>query len=330
VRRRGLAAALAAWLAASPLAAQQAPDADVPAPDVSPDAAAALPGLDAERSRAVAAALRAGSYARAEELLVSAAQGDAAPPELLRLLGGVSFLARNYLNAAIALKKAERRAPLDEKSRFTLAMAYVVLGRRDWARPELRRLAEVYPGRALYPYWTGRLDYDTGLYAEAAQGFLRAIAADGGFVKAHDNLGLCYEALGRYEEAQESHGEAVRLNRASPSPSPWPPHNLGLLLTRLGREAEAEPLFREALRHDGAFAPAHYQLGVTLERAGRTAEAVTALQEAARRDPDYPDPHYALARVYRRQGRIADADRALATFRDVRKRKERAGPAPMR
>ena len=321
---------LAAAALATSLRAQEPPRPEAALPDLPADAGLSLPGLGAEQSRVLTDALRAGAYDRAERLLVETAHGGAASPELLRLLGGVSFRLGNFLNAAVALKKAERLAPLDERSRFTLAMSYVVLGRHEWARPELRALAARAPANALYPYWTARLDYEAGRYADAVSGLQQAIAIEPRFVKAHDNLGLCYEALGRYPEAMASHDQAVRLNRASPSPSAWPPHNLGLLLTRLDRPTEAEPLFREALRYDAGFAPAHYQLGVTLEKLGRVAEATAALQQAARLDPKYPDPHYALARIHRRQGRVADADRALAVFQRLKDERGKAGPAPVR
>jgi tetratricopeptide (TPR) repeat protein len=324
MRKAALVLAAAALAAGARAQDRRWPDA--PASELAPDAAAAVPGLDAERGRAVSAALRGRDYQEAERLLVEAAQQPGATAEVLRLLGSVSFLSGAYLNAAIALKKAEVLAPLDEKSRFTLAMSYVVLGHRDWARPELEKLAAAAPANALYPYWTARLDYDTGRYAEAAAGFQRALSVDARFVKAHDNLGLCYDALGRDADAETSFAQAVRLNREAPAPSPWPPHNLALLLTRVGRAAEAEPLFREALRNEPGFAPAHYQLGVALEKNGRPGEAVAALQEAARLDPRYPEPHYALARILRRQGRTAEADRALHAFRKLKKEAGRTTP----
>lgn len=311
-------AAAAAVAVAATASAQDRARPDAPLPEWSPEALASLPGLDGERGRSVAAALRSRAYDDAEKLLVEAAQRPGAPAELLRLLGGVSFLNGHYLNSAIALKKAEALAPLDERSRFTLAMSYVVLGQRDWARPELQKLAEAAPANPLYPYWAGRLDYDGGRYAEAAAGFIQSLALDPRFVKAHDNLGLCYDALGRYAEAEASSERAVGLNREAASPSPWPPHNLGLLLTRLDRLAEAEPLFREAVRYDARFPPAHYQLGVTLEKTGRAQEALAELQEAARLDPAYPDPQYALSRLFRRLGRGADADHALEVFRHLK------------
>jgi tetratricopeptide (TPR) repeat protein len=316
-----------AAVAAAPVAtAQERPRPETPVLEWAPDAVAGMPGLEGERGRAVSAALGRRAYDEAERLLVEAAQGRNVTAELLRLLGSVSFLNGHYLNTAIALKKAEALAPLDERSRFTLAMSYVVLGQRDWARPELQKLARAAPGNPLYRYWMARLDYDTGRYAEAVAGFLDVLATDARYVKAHDNLGLSYDALGRDEEAEKSYQTAVRLNRESASPSPWPPHNLGLLLTRLNRAAEAEPLFREALRHDAGFAPAHYQLGVTLEKTGRPEDAIAELQEAARLDPAYPDPQYALARLFRRLGRSADADRALEDFRRL-KSEQRKTPA---
>jgi len=302
-----------AVLAAATVAHAQEPPSR---PDPSlPDLSAPLgKGIDGERRARIEEALRKGAHEQAEALLVEAVEKEPPSAELLRLLGGVRFVRGNYLGAAVAFKKAEVLAPLDERSRFTLAMSYVVLGHRDWARPEISKLSETAPRNPLYPYWTARFDYDDGQYAAAAKGLLQAIALDGRFAKAHDNLGLSYEALGRYEEAIRSYQEAIRLNREGTAPSPWPPLNLGVLLTRLDRLDEAEPLFRESLRADPKFPQGHYQLGAALEKKGRAAEAVHELEEAARLDVSYPEPHYALARLYRRAGDVEKADRALKRF----------------
>jgi tetratricopeptide (TPR) repeat protein len=276
----------------------------------------------------IAQALRTGAYERAETLLLKAVEDRPGSADLLRLLGGVFFVRGRALNAAVAFKKAEAIEPLDERSRFTLAMSYVALGRRDWARPELQKLASTAPRNALYPYWTSRLDYDDGRYATAVQGFQAALALDSGFAKDHDNLGLSHEALGSFDEAIRSYQEAVRLNREQGTRWPWPALNLGLLLSRLDRGDEAEPLFREALREDPRFPQGHYQLGVLLERSGRLAEATASLEEAARLDPTYPEPRYALARVYRRLGEVDRADRALAEFQRLKKEKGQTGSGP--
>jgi tetratricopeptide (TPR) repeat protein len=280
-------------------------------------------GIVDERSPQIAQALRVRDYERAETLLLQAAEAHPGSADVLRTLGGVFFLRGRPLNAAIAFNKADKVAPLDERSRFTLVMAYVALGRRDWARPELAKLAAAAPAKALYPYWTARLDQDDGQYAAAVAGLQRATQLDRNYMKAYDNLGLCYEALGRFDDAERSFEEALRLNRAEKPGSPWPALNLGLLLTRLDRTEAAEARFRESLAADPRFPQARYQLGVALEKRGRVAEALHELEEAARLDPDYAEPQYALARVYRRSGDKERADRALARFLEIKAQKER-------
>ena len=69
-------------------------------------------------------------------MLLSAAGKHPDAPLLYSFLGRVFFLDHNYLNTVIAMKKAEALQPLEEKDRFTLAMAYVILHRPDWVRPD--------------------------------------------------------------------------------------------------------------------------------------------------------------------------------------------------
>jgi tetratricopeptide (TPR) repeat protein len=329
VTRRARLAALAAGLWVSALARGTAG----PQGPARSDPGVAPPGvldLDAahvegDRRLLIEEALKSGAYDRAQAILLEEVERRPASPALLRLLGGVFFVRGEYLSSAVALKKAEALAPLDDRSRFTLAMSYVVMGRRGWARPELEKLAGADAKNPLYPYWMARLDYDEEHYAAAVEGFRRVLALDPAYLKAHDNLGLAYEALGRYEEAVRSYQEAARLNRERGVHSPWPALNLGILLTRLGRIEEAEPPFRESVREDPRFAQAHYQLGLVLEKKGRSADAIAELNEAAQLDPGYPEPHYALARLFRRAGENEKADRALERFLALKKEKDQAG-----
>ena len=173
-----LTSLLALQIAAAPAAPQEPPPPRDPRQLELIDGSLSASGLADAGSAGIAEALRTRDYDRAETLLVAAAEAQPRSAEVLRLLGGVFFVKGRPLNAAIALKKAEAIAPLDERSRFTLVMAYVALGRRSWARPELAKLVEAAPSKPLYPYWTGRLDYDDGQYASAVKSFLRAIELD--------------------------------------------------------------------------------------------------------------------------------------------------------
>ncbi len=275
-------------------------------------------------------AIGAHDWPRAEQLLVAAieapalspvegpalsrVEGEPTSPKLLQVLGSVFLIERKPLNAAIAIKKADALGPLDEGARYTLVLAYLSLHRSDWARPELERLAAAHPSNPTYEYWLGRTDYDAGQYASAVQRFTLVIAMDPEFVRAYDNLGLSYEALNRSDAAATAYRKAVEINRASASPSPWPPLNFAVMLKNQGGLPEADALLREATRYDEGFAPAHYQLGSVLEQRDHLDAAVAELARAAACDPEYAEPHYALARIYRRQGRAAAAAAALAEF----------------
>jgi tetratricopeptide (TPR) repeat protein len=301
----------------SPTRAEQAFGSAEPRTDIS-----SLPiPVPAARRGEIEAAIKIRDWNRAERLLAAEIDRQPRSRELLALIARIFFLDGKPLNSAVALKKADAIAPLDRELRFTLALAYIRVGRGEWARPELERLVASHPREAAYPYWIGRLDYDAGKYVDAIARFNEALTRDPQFARAHDNLGLCYEALDEPDNAVAHYREAIRLNRMAPVKSPWPPTNLGILMRQRGELEEAGSLFREALQYDGNFANAHYQLGVLLEQQGLMDEAAAALARAAAIDPTYAEPHYALARVYRRQGQPARADAALATFfrlRDAR------------
>lgn len=273
------------------------------------------------------AAVAARDYERAERLLAEAIVREPASRDLLLRIAAVFMMDRKPLNAAIALKKAEALGPLDNQSRLQLALAYIAMRRGDWARPELERLVEAEPAEVLYPYWLARLDYDAGQYDAAIRRLETVIARAPMFARAHDNLGLCYEALNQADAAIGHYREAVRLNRLdTATASGWPALNLGILLRTRGDLDEPEALFREALRYDPAFAPAHYQLGALLEQRDQLDAAIRSLRKAAAADARYAEPHYALSRIYRRQGRTSDADAAMAAFTRLRP----AGQGPAR
>ena len=71
-------------------------------------------------------ALRAGNWERAEQLLVKKIEAAPQSADLLKLLARVFLADRRPLNAAIAIKKAEAIAPLDNQTRYELAIAYLV------------------------------------------------------------------------------------------------------------------------------------------------------------------------------------------------------------
>lgn len=273
-------------------------------------------------------ALDAHDYVTAEKILLAEIERASQPSDKGRLLaftGSVYFLNHDDLNAAIAWKKSEAIAPLDAHLEFSLAMAYVRLHHPDWARSVLESLARSYPTDALYPFWLGRLDYDSHDYGNAIIDFQRATELDPHMARAWDNLGLCYYYQNRNTEAVASYNRAIELERGLPHPSPWPFVNLAITQQFLNQLANAEANLRHALELDPRFASAHFQLGTVLEDEGRHQDAVAELLAAAAIDPSYAEPHMALARVYRKLGRNEDAHREVELYLQLH---PRSTPSP--
>jgi len=259
------------------------------------------------------------NYTSAESGLLKEIRQHPDSPELLDLLGGIFFLHGKYFNSAIAYKKEEALKPLGTQSQFKLAMAYILIGHRDWARPEVEKLARENPDDALYPYWLSRLDYDAQLFEKAIAEAEASIKRDPRMARAHDNLGLCYEAIGRFDEAIREYQEAANLERAEQQPSPWPDVNMATLLVKLGRLDGVENALREALQFDARFPRAHYQLGLLFEKQANNREAINELQQAIQFDPSFDEPFYALGRIYQRTG---ERQRAASAYEEFRRLKE--------
>jgi tetratricopeptide (TPR) repeat protein len=308
------------YLSGAVLLCQELPSQEVRSPTPALGSVQDLP-LNAEQRTNLQQALSTKDYTQAEDLLVKAVEANPKSTRLLTLLGGIFFLDGKYLNSAIALKRAEALAPLQDSHRFTLAMAYVVLDRKDWARPELERLHRTNPNNASYLYWLGRLDYDAQQFHAGIAKYQQVLKLDPKFMKAYDNLALCYEALGEHEQAIATYQKAIGLNRASSKPSPWPALNLGSLLAKLGRLEEARNYLKDSLDCDPKLAQAHYELGVVYEKEDKTPDAIQELNLAAALDPSYPDPHYSLGRIYRKLGEAKKAENALATFQKLKEEK---------
>src|SRR6266576_2020256 len=309
---------LTGWLSLPPFAQQ------VPAPEALPVlGTSGLAGLQLEPSRSteLESALNRRDYKRAETILLEETQREpksARTAKLYTLVGHILFLDGQYLNSAIAWKKAEAIASLDDQSRFSLAMAYLRLNRPDWGRDELQRLSQGDPQNPLYLYWLAKLDYDARAYTAAISRLRRVIELDPNMMRAYNNLGLCYDSLGQFDEAIRSFTRAIELNRRQEQPSAWPALNLAASLISLNRLDEAVARLHEALSYNPKFPQAHYQLGLVLEKERKFEEAIAPLQRAIELDPLYPEPHYTLGRIYQRQGKREEAQEQIEKFKQLR------------
>lgn len=308
-----------------PAYSQVSPEVDAA---LSPAHEASLQKLSSPVRAEVERALSERNYQRVEEVLVF--ELEKRPDADLYVFAGQTFFRDGkFLNAGIALKKADAMRPLNPRDRFLLAMCYVVLKMEAKARDELETLADAEPASALYRYWLARIDYDAQHFPQAIAGFEHALKLDPGMVRAHDNLALSLEAMGRNNEAIAVYRRAVDLNRKTRPCSAWPPLNLAILLRKTGSgEEDVTLLLHEAIECDGNNATARHQMGLALESTGAFVEAIASFERAVSIKPDFADPYYALSRLYRRTGDKEGMKRALETFRML-KAKEKGNVSGM-
>jgi Flp pilus assembly protein TadD len=176
-----------------------------------------------------------------------------------------------------------------------------------------------------------------GRVQEAIQLYLGILTVNPSNLKAHNNLGVLYDELKRFDSALEHFQEAERLS----------PENVEVLanyastLTSLARYDEAEELLRRAQRlapedprarlavgilhfrrglyqqaevelrlvcaNDPTHGPAFYYRGEALNRLGRYDEAGEAMEQAIELMPSDPRPFYTLGHLYDRSHRTEDA-----------------------
>jgi predicted CXXCH cytochrome family protein len=115
-----------------------------------------------------------------------------------------------------------------------------------------------------------------------------------------------YESLDEYREAMEYTGEFSASR-----------HNLGVIYQNLGRYAEAESNFLAAIRIDDQFYPSMANLAVTYNNLGKNDEAETLLRNMISNFSEYHDAHYSLGLLLAEKGDYAGALKELETATEL-------------
>ena len=261
--------------------------------------------------------------------------------------------ARRFPEAERAAKQFLAGNPRSEEGQFLLAYSYFMQERFQEAGKTLRRLldqndrnadAHKLMGLTLFfyreyvlaqeelltalrdrpqdqdiLYYLGRVYYTQNNFGPAVKVFQRLLALNPKSYKAHDNLGLCYDALGRTEEAIAAFKTAQKLARTADPAYDWPYANLAEMLIKQNRAREALPQAREAVRINPASARNHFLLGKALAREGEIDLSLEQLQKAAELDPGLAEVHYLQGQMYQKLGQRDKATREFALFEKISK-----------
>jgi DNA-binding SARP family transcriptional activator/tetratricopeptide (TPR) repeat protein len=159
---------------------------------------------------------------------------------------------------------------------------------------------------------------------------------------AHNDLGVAYEALGRYQEALASHHQSLTISRTREDRKGQAASlgNLGRVHQRLGHYREALTSLRDSLAINRALGDRRGQavnlgnFGTLYERLGRYQEADNSLQESLTLFRELGERHAVasvlndIGRVHERSGRYQDAiivlEDSLAICRELGDRMDEA------
>ncbi len=241
------------------------------------------------------------------------ANGDLPPPEafdpvalMQRALdhhrGGRAALARQHYDAVL------QQQPLHADANHNRAVLLLDDGQYAQALQGFERAVQAQPGN--WQYWISHLDalMQAGQPLQAARQLEQARRI-GLSVEARDEL---MQRLLQIEPCPPADdGPHAALGRAAParreSDSAENLNALGHQWSEMGRLVEAEYCFRRAAALEPGLALVHSNLGMALQRQGRAQDAVTVLLEAVRIDPDLQLPHLNLSVCFDALGRPDEA-----------------------
>ncbi len=113
----------------------------------------------------------------------------------LGLAGEVKFRGGDFKSAEGYLARTLQLKPGDGIAHKLLALCYGAENRWEDARLHLDRAVLLLPQDEETHYWRGRALFEGGHYREAIAEFEKTLEIRPEYLKAYDNLGLCYDRL---------------------------------------------------------------------------------------------------------------------------------------
>jgi tetratricopeptide (TPR) repeat protein len=238
------------------------------------------------------------------------------------LIGYLAEVRLNQGRAAEALRLAQDAEHIGGPTALRAQIAGLAESAQGHLTPaelQFRRAIQLDPKFVPAHYFLARLLYTRNRFDEGIQESKATIALSPDFVRAYENLGLCYEGKDDPKRAEEWYREAVRRNSDSAVKTEWPLLDFATLLVRQDRIDEARPYLEQALEANPNNANAHLQMGILLEKAGDSQGSLDQLRTTIKLDPKLAGALYRAARVCKKLGREEEAQRY---FDEYKKRSE--------
>ena len=258
---------------------------------------------------------------QAEEMVVGWLVTDPHNAELVTLLAEIRVDQGRPDEALELVDNAERLAGTSSLRAQIAGLADSALGHLTPAEAQFRQAIQLDPKFVPAHYYLARLLYTRNRFDEAIQESKTTIALSPDFVRAYENLGLCFEGKDEPKEAEEWYREAIRRNETSSEKTEWPLLDLATMLVRYRRVVEARPLLDEALGINPQNAQSHFQMGILLEAAGDNESALDQYRDAIKYDAGLAGAYYRAARLCQKLGRKDESDQLFEQYKRVAQHK---------
>lgn len=292
-----------------------------PSPVSASDAAgsyASTPATDQEFE--VNQLIAGGQREEAEKIIVSALRAMPRDPKWITLLAEVRIDQGQEREAVKLLQAADQLGGRTAVRATLIGLAECIWNRMDLAEPEFRAAIQMDAFNPTAHYFLGRLLYNQKRFDEAIQESKNAFSLSPGYIRAYENLGLCYQ--GKHDEAEAEHWflEAMRRDASSPRKTEWPALDLATMLIHDNRVAEAKPYLEQALAINPRNSKALLQMGVLRQRAGDNKGALESFRAAIQVDPQMESAYYQAALICRQLGETDQAKQYLDKFMQLHDR----------
>jgi anaphase-promoting complex subunit 3 len=216
---------------------------------------------------------------------------DGKNPDALKLMGLTLFFYKEYVLAEKALNAALELRPQDDEAL----------------------------------YYLGRVYYTQNNFPPAIKAFNDLISRNSRNYRAYNNLALCYQAVGKIDEADKAFTKAEQIaSQVNPSDD-WPYANHADMLAAQGRPDEALRCIQKALQINPRSARNQYILAKVLIDKKDISGAAEHLKLSIQLDPSFAKSHYLLGRVYEQMHERDKAEKEFAQFKELSEKAQSPG-----
>ncbi|MBL8179968.1 MAG: tetratricopeptide repeat protein [Bryobacterales bacterium] len=202
-------------------------------------------------------------------------------------------------------------------ARKLAADALYLSGKDTEAEEMLKSALALDPQHEPSIYALGRMYYQSSRYPEAVEQFQKVLRRDPKSFRAHDNLGLVYDAMHQDSLALKHFFAALDLVIKDHPEYDWAHANLADFFLKRNEFEKAFQLAAEAAKRNPASARNFFLTGKALAQMNKDGIALKWLRQSVVLDPDYGAAHYFLAQVLRRNGKSEEAAKHFDIFKKV-------------